>query len=208
MADHLKNLPLDELAGWYRRLGDTWTKGRPDLGQPQTLADPLAGKFLHTWLSNRQLDRVYEFDAPEHLRSLGAVIDVQRYHRDVFLTIQMAKYTNRTQKWAGVLPRIQGLLGFQKWDMKGDMALSYESLCDPAPNLAQLGRVQLFGTPAERDITGSLRGFQLKSECILSALPNQNPSMVTVQFKQWIASATDRYDWDGGEHFTVFNPDY
>jgi hypothetical protein len=85
--------------------------------------------------------------------------------------------------------------------------LKYESLCDPAPNIIAIAKVQKFGTSGDRDIFGSLRGFQLRSAVTVAALPTQG-KQVTIRFNSWICSATDRYDWDYSEHLTVANPDY
>ena len=206
--DHLKGLSPDAVAAWYRRLADAWPR------LLSTIKDPLAGEFIRTWLDNRQVDKVYEFDAPEHLRSLPAVMDVLRFHREVFLSAQKARFTGGAQKCVGIIPRIQGLPGFQQWDMKGQLSLEYESLCDPVPNAAAIAQARLLSTPgnkadeAKADISASLRGFQLKSSCTITVSPTANPSEVKVRFTSWYASATDRYDWDNAKHLIVPNPDY
>jgi hypothetical protein len=203
-TDYLKNLSVDELAAWYLRLADGW-----DRESSKTLKQPLAGEFLRRWVNNRRVDVEYEFDAPDHLRSLPAVIEQQRFHREVFLTQRKGKFYPKPDRWVGVLPRIQGVLGFQKWDMKEALSLEYESLCDPAPTLAALLFVQQRGDPAEADITAALRGFQLKSQCEVKADPVAgSKNRVRITFTSWIASATDRYDWDAVKHLTVRNPDY
>jgi hypothetical protein len=202
--DYLKDLPVDALANWYRRLAFVM----PQKLTP-SLIHQLSGRFLLTWLENRQLDAEYEFDAPEHLRFLPAVIKVLQYHRAVFLSNAKASYgPGKPAKWAGLIPRIQGSHGKTKWDMMGELELEYESLCDPAPTAAELMRVQREGTDAERDITGSLRGFQLKSRCKVTVSPIPNSPLLRVLFKDWCASGTDRYDWDYNEHLTMPNPDY
>jgi hypothetical protein len=141
------------------------------------------------------------------LRTHAAVFDVQSYHRDVFLTIRKATGYQKADKWAGVLPRIQGASGFTKWDMNGDLTLEYESLCDLAPNLLAIGRIQQFGSKADNDIMNSLRGFQLKSKVTVGATPVKD-KLVRIMFKSWVSSGTDRYDWDYSEHLTVVNPDF
>jgi hypothetical protein len=202
--DYLKGLSIDELDAWYRRLADVMPKVlTPDIKQP------LAGEFLLTWLNNRQLDAVYKFDAPEHLRTLPAVAKVIMFHRDVFLTNTRGTFFPRPPRWVGLLPRIQGLPGFTKWDMEGELELNYESLCDPVPYKKDIVRLQLgLGTQEELDIAGSLRGFQLKSTCKAIVFPIENSSSIKVQFKKWYASGTDRYDFDEGEYLTLPNPDY
>jgi hypothetical protein len=111
------------------------------------------------------------------------------------------------EKWAGVVPRIQGGHGFTKWDMKSPLRLEYESLCDIAPDIWTIAKIQRSGTNAERDIFGSLRGFQLKSIVTVTALGHQN-ARVTIQFSSWQCSGSDRYDWNYSERLTVGNPDY
>lgn len=199
--DYLKKLSVDQVAAWYLRLADAWEKGMADVKQP------LAGAFLRAWVNNRTTDAKIEFDAPDHLRSNAAVFEVQSFHREVFLTSRKARFSGKPDRWAGILPRIQGAAGFTKWDMKGDLALEYESLCDVAPNIFAIGRIQQTGSNAERDIFGSLRGFQLKSKITVGATPGQG-SQVKILFKSWICSGTDRYDWNYSEHLTVVNPDY
>lgn len=199
--DHLKKLPVDQLGAWYLRLADGWERSMPDV------KNPLAAVFLRAWVNNRQTDVEIQFESPEHLRSNTALIDVLRFHREVFLTNKKARFSGGAEKWAGALPRIQGLTGFQKWNMKGDLPLEYESLCDVAPNLVAIVKVEKTGTNAERDIFGSLRGFQLKSKCIVTTSSVSGPQ-AKIHFTSWIASATDRYDWNYAEYLTVPNPDH
>lgn len=76
-------------------------------------------------------------------------------------------------------------------------------------NAADAARIQYFGTPAERDLFGSLRGFQLHSDVVLrgSALDKSN-KRVHLDFESWFAHVEDRYDWNYAEHLTVNNPDF
>ena len=107
---------------------------------------------------------------------------MQACPREVFLTNEKARFSGGSEKWAGILPRIQGVLGFRKWDMRGILPLEYESLCDVAPNLLAIGKIQRLGDSADRDIFGSLRGFQLKSTVTVSVdSPPGTP--VTIMFK-------------------------
>lgn len=199
--DYLKKYSVDQVAAWYLRLAAGWDKNFSELSQP------MAGVFLRTWVNNRIPDAKVEFDAPEHLRSDGSVFDVQAFHRDVFLSNKKAHFHGKPDRWVGILPRIQGMPGFTKWDMKGDLNLEYESLCDIAPNIFAIGKIQQTGTNAQRDIFGSLRGFQLKSKITVSATPSSG-TVVKITFKSWQCSGTDRYDWDYSEHLTVANPDF
>jgi hypothetical protein len=199
--DYLKKYTVDQVAAWYLRLAAAWDGGMTDLHPP------LAGAFLRAWVNNRVKDAKIEFEAPAHLRGQSSVLLVQAYHREVFLTTKKARFSGGTEKWAGLLPRIQGLPGYTKWDLKGELALEYESLCDVAPGVLDILRIQQSGSNADRDIFGSLRGFQLKSKVAVSASP-QASGQLLVMFKSWTASGTDRYDWNYSEHLTVVNPDY
>lgn len=199
--DALKKYPEAQVAAWYGRLAAGWQQGTPEL-KPS-----LAALFLQTWLNNRNPSAKIPFDAPSHLRSNNAVFSVQAFHRKVVLTEEKGRFSGGKQRWVGILPRIQGAAGFKKWDMKTPLSLSYESLCDPAPDIIAIAQVQKFGTSGERDVFGSLRGFQLKSEVTVEALPSQS-NRVTIKLKSWTCSATDRYDWNYSEYLTVVNPDY
>lgn len=199
--DYLKAYPVDRVANWYRRLAAAWSNNAPDL-QPA-----LAGTFLRTWVDNRNPRARIEFDAPSHLRASGAVFETQAFHRQVFLTNKKGRFAGGAEKWVGVLPRIQGLPGFTKWNLKGPLSLEYESLCDIAPDIWAIARIQRSGTGAERDIFGSLRGFQLKSAVTLVAQPSAQDG-IAIQFSGWECSGTDRYDWNYSERLTVANPDY
>jgi hypothetical protein len=199
--DYLKAYPVERLADWYRRLADAWSKNMPEL-QPA-----LAGTFLRTWVDNRNPRATIAFDAPPHLKSSRAVSDVQAFHRDVFLTNKKARFSGGAEKWAGVLPRIQGAPGFPKWTLNGPLPLEYESLCDIAPDVWAIAKIQRSGTNADRDIFGSLRGFQLKSSVTVVAQGQRN-SHTGIRFSTWHASGTDRYDWNYSERLTVVNPDY
>jgi len=201
--DYLKNYSVDQVAAWYLRLAAAWDKNMPEL-QPA-----LAGAFLRTWVNNRSKDAKIEFDAPQHLRSHSSVFAVQAYHREVFLTNKKARFSGGSEKWAGMLPRIQGAPGFTRWDMKGDLVLEYESLCDVAPDIWAIAKIQRFGSNADRDIFGSLRGFQLKSKVTVTVSVAQPPGTpLKIMFKNWVCSGMDRYDWNYSEHLTVVNPDY
>ncbi|MCL2589788.1 MAG: hypothetical protein FWD67_02625 [Betaproteobacteria bacterium] len=198
--DYLGELDAPDVAAWYRRLANWWPKNVPDL------SEPLAGKLLNTWLNNRERNKVYLFEAPPHLRSLELkqVREGLIFHRTIFLTEKRAK----NGKWGGILPRIQGLPGFQKWDMRGELALEYESLCVIGEGRVEINRIQTHGTSAERDILGAMHGFQLKSKCKVVVSPIPNSSFVNVRFKEWYVSITDDYHWDPEKGLTVPNPDY
>ena len=205
MADDvLKGLPVKQVAEWYGRLAEAWAKNAPGL-QPA-----LAAEFLKAWLNNRTPTATIAFDAPSHLRKSNVVFETQSYHRDVFLSVKKARLGRKSasvEKWAGLLPRIQGVPGYPKWDMTTPLGLEYESICDIAPNQLAIGVIQQVGSAADLDILGSLHGFQLKSEVTVGPLTGTGNSR-NVAFQSWTCSGTDRYDWDPSKYMTVFNPDY
>lgn len=97
--DYLKNLSIDELAAFYLRLAGSCEKLVP------SLSNPLSGKFLRTWVENRERGKVYEFEAPSHFKSHKSIFETQKYHREVFLTNKKAEFEGSPDKWVGVLPR-------------------------------------------------------------------------------------------------------
>jgi hypothetical protein len=109
-----------------------------------------------------------------------------------------------------VLPRLQGKPPFdkQKWTPGSiPLQMNYESLVEVGAGLMDVIRIQRSGTPEERDLLASLRGFQLKSKVTVSGTPS-GKTKVKISFSAWICQALDRYDWDYSEHFTVPNPDF
>lgn len=200
MTDHLAALPIAQVAGWYRRLAERIAGER--VGGQQ----PMAATFLFHYLENRDSGSLWQFAAPTYLQQSSFVLAVLRYHRSVLLTQERARIGGR-QVWAGVIPRIQGLAGFTRWDLQRPLDMTYESLVEVGSSALEIGRIQLSGTPEERDILTSLRGFQLRSRVTIRAsrLPNDR---VTVSFATWMARVSDRYDFDYSEHFMVPNPDF
>jgi hypothetical protein len=197
--DFLASVSPQKVAAWYKRLAESQIRAAPEL-QPA-----LAGLLLLKWLENRKTTTHYRFSAPTHLQSSTAVLDVLRYHRNVFMTYQKARIAG-VEKWAGILPRLQGLQGFTRWDMKGMLTLQYQSLCDVAPNIWDIGRIQQSGNSGERDLLGSLRGFQLKSNATFTGKMAGTKAIINTY--NWDCYAIDRYDWNYSEYFTVPNPDY
>ena len=133
MSDYLTPLPVARVAGWYRRLansmaGRTVSDGAGADGR-EIQRQPLAAVFLGHYLDNRQRDSTFAFDPPDYLRHASQVTAQLQYHRAVFLTQQRARLSNR-EVWAGVLPRIQGQSGFQRWDLQRSVEMSYESLVE------------------------------------------------------------------------------
>lgn len=201
MPDYLAGLPEQQVAAWYRRLADRM--GQQRIGRQE----PLAAIFLRHWLDNRDPNSTFRLQAPHHLRQSSFVFSVLQYHRGVFLTQQQARFSGGRRAWAGVLPRLQGHSGFTRWDLSQPIEMHYESLVEVGSGLVEILRIQRSGTPQERDLLTSLRGFQLRSRVIVngSHLPN---SRIRIRFDSWMCRVRDRYDFDYSEHFTVPNPDY
>lgn len=85
--------------------------------------------------------------------------------------------------------------------------MSYESLVEVGAGL-DLVRIQLQGSPEERDMLTSLRGFQLRSDVVVRGASPPSPNDVLIAFVSWKCRIKDRYDFDYTEHFTVPNPDH
>jgi hypothetical protein len=185
--------------------GRTVSDGRGADGH-EIQRQPLAAVFLGHYLDNRQRDSTFNFDPPDYLRHASQVTAQLQYHRAVFLTQQKARLSNR-EVWAGVLPRIQGQSGFQRWDLQRSVEMSYESLVEVGSGIVDIGRIQMRGTNQERDLFTSLRGFQLRSRVTVAG--NRLPTgRVRITFQAWNSRVRDTYDFDFSEHLTLPNPDY
>lgn len=212
MADHLANLSPDELAKWYRRLADFISQQNQEAcAQKQACVGvPLAPDMLKKWLDNRSAKTVHHFNAPNHLLSSKEYKEALKYHRDVFLTHKKArigtKYLSK-EIWAGVLPRLKSMRGFKTWTPGTILQMEYESNVQYGQDRTDIIRIQLSGTPAERDLLTSLRGWTLKSKVIVtgSVLPDKK---VKILFSSWSCSGEDVYDFSKVKGLTVPNPDY
>ncbi|HEY6403840.1 MAG TPA: hypothetical protein VI479_20630, partial [Blastocatellia bacterium] len=149
----------------------------------------------------------FAFDAPGYLQQNKYVTPALEFHRAVFLTEQQARLTGGKYKWAGVLPRIQGRPGFTYWDLKKWLDMEYESLIEIGSGMMDILRIQRSGAPWEKDLFGSLRGFQLRSNVRVEGtrLPG---GKIRIIFSCWLCQAIDRYDFDYKEYLTLPNPDY
>lgn len=196
MSDLLAPLTPVELSAFYRRLADAVDKNK---GQLKT---SMAALLMRQWLDNRNSSSTFEFDAPDHLKNRTPVIEALDFHRKVFLTQEKARFTGGIEKWAGVVPRLKGQAPFPKWDGKSPLSMDYESLVEMPL------RYQLTGDDADKDILYGLRGFQLKSNVLLTAVAMPGNSKLKVMFQLFQAQVRDRYDWDYSEHLTVPNPDF
>lgn len=196
MGDELAKLPPPQVAGFYRRLADQVDKKKGKLEVS------LAALLMRHWLDNRDETEVFHFDAPKHLKEHASVAEVLRYHRGVYLTEQRAKLTGGSEKWAGLIPRLQGKPPYAKWDGSGVMNMEYQSLVELPL------RYQLTGSDADRDLLYGLHGFQLKSNVTVAVQGSPGSRRLRVTFTSFQARVLDRYDWDYSEHLTVPNPDF
>lgn len=200
MADYLSELEPKLVAAWYYRLVNSIATQK--IGGET----PLAAVFLKHWLDNRVNGSVFHFEAPNYLKNSPRVTEVLMYHRDVFLTKSKARINGR-EVWAGVVPRLQGSFGQNKWSLANPIQIRYHSLCDIAPNVTDIIRIQNSGSAAERDLMTSLRGFQLHSEVTVSG-KELSDKKVEIRFNSWRAKVEDTYDWNYDEYLTVPNPDF
>src|SRR6266511_1953029 len=199
--DYLAPLPEPRVAAWYRRLARL-------IGQQRIGGEaPLSALFLNHYLDNRDPDSVFPYDPPQYLRASPYVLSVLQYHRAVFLTAQRARTSGGGEVWAGVLPRIQGLRGFTRWDLAGTVDMEYESLVEVGSNQVDIVRIEGFGTPEEQDLLGAFHGFQLHHRVTVRAdrLPN---SHIRITFDFWGCRALDWYHFDYSKHLRLPNPDY
>lgn len=198
MADYLKDLPIQQVADWYRRLAKSISTHKVGGNEP------LASKFLLQYLDNRDRNATFKFTAPKYLQDNTKVLKVLRFHRDVFLTKRKARI-GRSEKWAGVQPRIHGC-GRSVWDASKPTIIKYHSLVEIGSGIMDIIRIQKSGSAEERDLFTSLRGFQLHSEVKVKGTPK--PGGMFIEFLSWESKVTDDYDFDFSEYLTLPNPDY
>lgn len=195
--DYLAALPETQVAAWYGRLAAL-------IGKEKVRGnEPLAAIFLKHYLANRDKTSTFKFDAPLYLREYPDVGAVLEYHRAVFLTNKKARI-GKSEKWAGIIPRLKD----GRWrKAKGPLSMHYESLVEVGGSVAEIARIQLSGTPVEKDIFASLRGFQLRSEVVFHGKSLLH-GKYEVKPVVWTARVKDRYDFNFKEHLTLPNPDF
>lgn len=207
MTDHLATLTPPQVHGWYRRLAAQMAAHLVDDGG--VLVTPLAVLLLTRYLDGQQ-SGVFQFDAPGYLKSASQTQDVIQYHRDVFLSSKKARIGD-SERYAGVVPRLEGKRPYTRWDPATQLNMSYESLVEIGGSMTEIARIQLTGTPQERDLFTALRGFQLRSEVSVSGERYEEPGEwagAWITFETWQCKVKDRYDFDYDEYLTLPNPDY
>lgn len=205
MADYLSEVPVRQVAAWYRRVAD---RAATRLVNGET---PYASILLRHWLDNRNPKSTFTIRPRSYLWSSPHVLSVLRYHRAVFLTQQEARIGpggmfGSATKRAGIIPRITGEPGFTKWMLPGQTHLEYQSLVEVGGGPLDILRIQESGTPQERDLFYGLRGFQLRSSVNVEGA--QNGSSASIRFILWKCHILDRYDWNYNERLTMPNPDF
>lgn len=199
MTDHLKALPIDRVAAWYRRLAAM-------VGQKKVSgAEPYASVLLRHYLDNRDPNSTFTIEARGYLKSNPRVTEALAYHRRVFLSQEAARVGGGT-KLGGIVPRLRGQ-GHRQLAVPGKAPMNYESLVQIGDGALDILRIQTRGSDTERDLFTSLRGFQLRSDVHVDVAAAQ-AGKVRVRFETWLAEAHDRYDWDYNEHLTMPNPDF
>lgn len=208
MADYLKDLPIVQVAAWYRRLANS-VAGKLVEGK-----EPYASILLRHYLDNRDPKSSFAIEPRTYLMTNNRVVEALKYHRAVFLSEQEARIGTRTNflgqsttatKLAGVVPRLQGK-GYPKLAVPGRTEMEYQSLVQIGDGMTDIARIQLSGSDAERDMFTSLRGFQLHSKVLVDVAAQG--SKVKVTFTNWSVTIHDRYDWNYDEYLTMPNPDF
>lgn len=203
--DLLKDLNIQQLSDWFNRAADLALTDRIE-GQK-----PMSGIFLKTYLTNRNPNYVFTMEAPAYLKNFPKVKTTIAFHRKVFLTQEKARLGkgmgNTTYKWVGILPRYQKKPGFPAWNPGSELRMEYESLVEIGSGLPDIIRIQNFGSKVEKDIFASLRGFQIKSEVLLTGRLNLNGKL-NITFKSWYCNIIDEYNFNGQEYLTLPNPDF
>jgi hypothetical protein len=201
MQDYLGSLPVEQVAAWYLRAAGAALQKKIDN------QEPLAGRFLAFYMVNHNPDITLLFDAPSYLQNNHYVTSVLKYHRKVFLTEQKGKQA-KGEKWVGVIPRIQKLPGAPNWDdLSKNHEMQYHSLVEIGSGLLDIMRIRDEGEPWEKDLFGSLRGFQLLSRVIVTGQRLSN-GRVKIKFGEWHCQVQDRYDFNNKERLRLPNPDY
>ncbi len=205
MTDHLRALPVQQVAAWYRRLAD--------LVAAKTVGGetPYAAILLRHWLDNRNPRGTFMIRPRPYLWSSPHVLAVLRYHRAVFLTQQDARVGRggafgAATRRAGVVPRIAAEPGFTRWVLPGRLQLEYQSLVEIGGGPLDILRIQQNGSAGERDLFTALRGFQLRSSVLVQGA--RAADRASIRFVLWKCDILDRYDWNYSEYLTMPNPDF
>lgn len=212
MSDPLSELKPEDLAAFYKRLAEFALAANEAAKRDgrDYVSTPLAPVMLLKWLENRSTSTVFAVDPPSHLRQSAEVASALSFHRRVFLTEEKARLGvggSTTTRWAGALPRLQGTLGFTRWIPGTPLKMEYESNVQFGGGPLDIARIQLQGTPQEKDLFTSLRGWTLKSTVFAGAAPIAG-NKVRVAFTSWVASGTDYYDFSKVKGLTLPNPDF
>ncbi len=158
--DVLADCPSPALALWYRRLA----------AFSEAHGGVLAPLLLRLWLDNRDPRAKKVIAAHSNLTGSAVVRDAIAYHRSVYLTEKKVHLGGGVEKWAGVIPRLQGV-GYPKWDGSGELAMSYQSLAAYS-DLETASFAFNSMSLAEADVFTSLHNFQLRTDVIIALQPS------------------------------------
>jgi len=195
--DVLADCASPALAQWYRRLA----------AFSEAHGGVLAPLLLRLWLDNRDPRAKKVIPAHSNLTGSTVVRDAIAYHRSVYLTERKERLGGGVEKWAGVVPRLQGK-GYPKWDGSGELAMSYQALA-AFSDLDSASFAFNAMSLAEADVFTSFHNFQLRTDAVVALQQSAGGAGKTmVIFKKFQARAIDRYDWDPAKHLTMPNHDY
>jgi hypothetical protein len=163
---------------------------------------------MEQWLINRDPKATLKTPAHAHIVNSTPVADGLLHHRRVYLTEDKANLAGGVRRFVGVVPRLQGAKGFEKWDGTSPLTLHYQGLAASGSAVgAQLRyKVGLMST-SDADVFTSLHDFQLRTDATVLGSP-ASPTKVRIEFSSFTARVLDRYDWDPKKHLTVPNPDF
>lgn len=196
--DVLAPLPPQTVAAWYARLAEFTKQGGAEL----------SALLMQHWLDNRDPKAKFKIEAHPHILNSTPVAEGLLHHRRVYLTEEKAHFPDKSERFVGILPRLQGAKGFQKWDGASPLDLHYEGLTTSGSAIvAQLNYKMGRMSKSDADLFTSLHDFQLRTEVTVIGSPAP-PDKLRIEFTSFIARALDRYDWDPKKHFTVPNPDF
>jgi hypothetical protein len=153
---------------------------------------------------------IFKVKARQMKKEIGTIGLISK--RAVFLTQKKARIGEKPfqrEIWAGIVPRLKGISPFLKWDIVNDpkVYIEYKCLVEIGNNSLDVVRIQLKGSPQERDVFGSLRGFQLYNKVMITGkLISERKARV--QFSFWQCEITDTYDFEYSERLSFDNPDY
>jgi hypothetical protein len=201
VSDVLASLSAADVAGFYRRLAFDVRKRSPD-------GRSLASELLLHWLDGHGAQKI--FDAG-HVKDVSFVRAYLREEVRPTLLTQKKAEVKPMAKWAGIMPRIARMPGFEKLPgvaTGGPYPMMYEGPSVEVPLSVQIRAAMGGGDPREVDLLYALHKFGLVTNVVAAASPIPGTSKWNVRFDQWRSKVRDEYDWDPTKKISVPNPDY